>query len=81
MLGAGITLLNAQILPRWMAWTAVVIGVLSLLGPGGFLGFFLGFFLSPLWMVVAGIMLARRSAFAAPERSGQSLERRVSQST
>jgi MFS family permease len=63
LLGAGMTVLASGILPRWMGWVALVIGVISLAGPGGFLGFFV----APLWILVAGIMLARapRSTVAA----------------
>jgi hypothetical protein len=74
LIGTGLTLLSAHILPRWMAWTALAVGVVSLLGPGGFFGFFL----SPLWMLVAGILLARPSALAPPVRD-PSIERRMSQ--
>jgi hypothetical protein len=60
MLGAGIAALNSHIVPRWLGWIALVIGIISLAGPGGFLGFF-G---APLWLLVVGIMLAVRPADA-----------------
>jgi hypothetical protein len=54
LVGAGMTVLSADILPRWLGWTAVVVGVISVAGPGGFLGFFV----APLWILVAGFLLA-----------------------
>ncbi|MDQ1689736.1 MAG: hypothetical protein QOK42_2711 [Frankiaceae bacterium] len=60
LVGAGMTVLATGLLPRWMGWVAVVAGVISLAGPGGFLGFWVG----PIWMLVAGILLARRTTVA-----------------
>ncbi|MCW2672510.1 MAG: hypothetical protein JWP14_1099 [Frankiales bacterium] len=55
MLGAALTVLQTGILPRWLGWVALVAGIVSLAGPGGFVGFFIG----PLWLLVAGVLLAR----------------------
>lgn len=63
MIGAGMTVLGTGLLPRWMGWVAVVTGVVSLAGPGGFLGFFVG----PIWLLVAGVLLARAPAPARLE--------------
>lgn len=60
LIGAGLAVLRTLVLPAWMGWIAVVGGVISLIGPGGFLGFFLG----PLWIAVAGVMLAVRKETA-----------------
>lgn len=57
LIGAGMTTLRTRMLPRWLGWVALVVGVASLAGPGGFLGFFVG----PLWMLVAGVVLLRSS--------------------
>ena len=57
LIGAGMTVLSTRVLPAWLGWVALVSGIISLLGPGGFLGFWMG----PLWMLVAGVMLALRS--------------------
>lgn len=62
LVGSGITVLTTGVLPRWLGWTALVVGVLSLAGPGGFLGFFVG----PLWVLVAGVVAFTRSASGAP---------------
>jgi hypothetical protein len=56
LIGAGLTVLGSRILPAWFGWVGLVGGVISLFGPGGFIGFFLG----PLWLLVAGIWLAVR---------------------
>jgi hypothetical protein len=62
LLGAGLTVLSTGVLPRWMGWVALVVGVISLAGPGGFLGFFVG----PLWVLVAGVMLFLRPGVDVP---------------
>lgn len=56
LLGAGITVLRTGMLPKWLGWVALVGGVVSLAGPGGFIGYFA----APLWIIVAGIMLGVR---------------------
>lgn len=61
LIGAGMTVLRSAVLPTWMGWVALVAGVGSLAGPGGFLGFFGG----PLWVLVAGILLMKRSPASA----------------
>jgi hypothetical protein len=53
MVGAGMTVLRSRIVPVWLGWVALVAGVISLIGPGGFIGFFV----APLWLLVVGIML------------------------
>jgi hypothetical protein len=77
LLGAGLTLLSTHVLPRWMAWTALVVGIVSLMGPGGFLGFFV----APLWMLVAGVLLARAGTRELQERRTPFVERRATQPT
>ena len=61
LIGAGMTGLGTALTPKWLAWAALVVGVVSLAGPGGFLGFF-G---APVWILITGITLAIR----APARS------------
>jgi hypothetical protein len=55
LIGAGMTVLRTGIVARWLGWVALVVGIIALAGPGGFLGFFV----APLWMLVAGILLFR----------------------
>jgi hypothetical protein len=53
LIGAGMTVLRGGVLPAWLGWIALVVGIIGLAGPGGFACFFVG----PLFMLVAGIML------------------------
>jgi hypothetical protein len=62
LVGAGLTVLATRVVPVWLGWVAIAAGVISLAGPGGFVGFFVG----PLWMLVAGTMLALRRDEVAP---------------
>ncbi len=55
LLATGLGALRNGVLPAPLAWASVAIGA-SLLTP---LGFF-GFFLLPLWLIVVGLILARR---------------------
>lgn len=57
LIGAGMTSIGTSLLPKWLGWLALVVGVVSLAGPGGFIGFF-G---APLWILIAGTVLAARS--------------------
>jgi hypothetical protein len=53
----GIAVLRSDVLPRWMAWFALVFAVIALAGPLGFISF-------PgalLWVIVAGVMLTMRA--------------------
>lgn len=59
LLGAGLGALKNRMLPAPLAWVTVILGA-SLLTP---LGFF-GFFLVPVWLIVSGLLLARRRAAA-----------------
>ena len=56
MLASGIATVRQPVLPRWLGWAAVVIGVLALAGPIGFFGAIL----SVIWMFVVAIMLLVR---------------------
>jgi hypothetical protein len=58
LLAGGVAALRTNALPRWLAWVATVVGAVSVLGPLGFAGFFL----LPLWSLVAGVTLSRRAA-------------------
>ena len=58
LLAGGIAALRTNALPRWLAWVATVVGAVAVLGPLGFAGFFL----LPLWSLVAGVILSRRAA-------------------
>ena len=68
LIGLGATVLSSRILPAWFGWIALAGGVVSLFGPGGFVGFFLG----PLWVGVAGVWLALADRSAAPATAAPS---------
>ena len=56
-LAAGIATVRHPVLPRWLGWAAIVIGVLSVAGPIGGLGFVLGL----VWLLVVGIITFLRA--------------------
>jgi hypothetical protein len=60
LLATGLGALRSSALPAPLAWATVAIGA-SLLTPLGFVGFFL----LPLWLIVVGVLLARRTVPAA----------------
>jgi hypothetical protein len=45
------------VLPRWLGWAAIVIGVLSLAGPVGFAGVLL----AVIWIIVVAILMLVRT--------------------
>jgi hypothetical protein len=51
-------MLRTATMPSWLGWIGLVVGVISLLGPGGFLGFFT----APLWIAATGLLLYFRPA-------------------
>ena len=57
-LGAGFGALRTAALPKWLALATIVLGLLCLLGPTGIAVYFA----TPVWLVVTGIVLARRHA-------------------
>lgn len=59
-LATGIAGIRSGGLPRWLAWVSVGLGVLALCGPlGG-----LALMLTPVWMLVTGIVLLRAASTA-----------------
>jgi len=55
-LAAGFSTLQRPAIPKWLGWAAIVFGVLSFLGPIGFIGLLLGL----IWIIVVGVLLFRR---------------------
>ena len=56
LIGAGVSVLQSTLMPTWMGYVALVAGVASLAGPGGFLGFFV----APLFVLASAILLLTR---------------------
>lgn len=56
MLGTGLGALRTLALPKWLAVTTVVLGILSVTGPTG-IGVYL---VTPFWLVTVGIVLLLR---------------------
>ena len=58
MLATGLRALQAAVLPRWLAWVSIVLGVAAVAGPGGYAAFFA----FPFWVVAVGVSLGREQA-------------------
>ena len=56
LIGTGIATLKTGVLPRWLGWAAVVIGIIAITP----LGFF-GFVALGIWTLIASVMLALRA--------------------
>jgi len=59
LLGSGVGALKSGVFPRWLAWAAIVIGIIAITP----LGFF-GFLALGIWTLIASIMLAMRARVA-----------------
>lgn len=70
-LAFGLGGLHTEVLPRWVAVLTVVMGVACLLGAVGLGPAGIGaYLLTPLWLVVTGVVLARRATPAERRRAG-----------
>lgn len=56
LLGTAWAVLKGANLPTWLGWAALVLGILSLAGPLGFIAFLL----FPIWVLIVSIVLYRR---------------------
>lgn len=65
LIGIGIAVLGSSVLPKWMGYVALVAGVISLAGPGGFIGFFV----APLFILASSIMLLRTREIDLTDRA------------
>ncbi len=65
MLGVGLGALRTLALPKWLAVTTAVLGVLSVAGPAGIAVFLI----TPFWLITTGVVLARRQASSTPAAS------------
>jgi len=66
LLAAGIATVRKPALPRWLGWTAIVIGIVSLAGPLGFIGALLAI----IWLLVVAVLIFRRDRVPAGARAG-----------
>ena len=60
LLATGWHTLQSGVLPRWLGWASVVLGVLAVAGPAGFVVFLV----FPIWVLAASILLYRRPVVA-----------------
>jgi hypothetical protein len=65
MLAAGISTVRNPVLPRWLGWVAIVLGILALAGPVGFFAMMA----SLLWILVVAILLFVRRDLATAEEA------------
>jgi hypothetical protein len=59
--GAGAAALQTGLLPKWLGWTGVVLGILSFTPAG-----FFTILLECLWIIIVSILLSRSAEGAAP---------------
>ena len=62
MLGFGIAILRGRLMPGWLGWITIVIGVLAAAGPG--IGIAIP--LEAVWVLVMSVMLFQRNAVVSP---------------
>jgi hypothetical protein len=53
--GTGLSVLTSRVLPKWLGWVAIVIGIVAIT-PGGFFGFLA----MGVWIVIASVVLLMR---------------------
>lgn len=63
---AGFSIVRTAVLPKWLGVVAIVLGLIAVLGPLGFVTFF-G---SAIWVAVTSIMLYRQQSSAPQTRTG-----------
>jgi hypothetical protein len=59
LVAVALVALRTRVLPAWLAWISLVVGVLMLIPPIGWAGLI---FVFPLWIVVVSVLLAMRRA-------------------
>jgi hypothetical protein len=63
---SAILVLRYAVLPRWLGWASILVGIVLLIGPIGWLAFI---FATPIWTIIVSILLWRRAE--APARIGE----------
>ena len=61
-MSAGLAIIRGALLPVWLGWVALVLGIVALIPPIGF-GAFIGFV---VWSLVVGIIMFMRFESATP---------------
>jgi hypothetical protein len=70
-LSTGVAVLQGRVLPRWLGWASILLGILAVSGPlGG-----IAFLLAPVWTLAVGIALIRRSGSPVPTVEGSTAGR------
>jgi hypothetical protein len=64
IIAASVAALRAALVPRWLGWVGVAVGILGIASI-----FFFPQLLIALWLLVAGVLVFRASAPAAPAAS------------
>jgi len=62
LLATGWHVLASRSLPIWLGWVSLILGILALAGPAGFVAFLL----FPVWVFVVAVMLFRRTGTVDP---------------
>ncbi|MGO9875226.1 MAG: hypothetical protein ACLPVY_15640 [Acidimicrobiia bacterium] len=62
MVGFGIAILRSRLMPRWLGWITIMIGVLAIAGP--LIGIALP--LEAVWILVTSVMLFQHNAVVSP---------------
>jgi hypothetical protein len=63
MLGFGIAILRGRLMPRWLGWITIVIGVLAPAGPL----IAIALPLEAIWVLVVSVMLFQHNAIVSPQ--------------
>ncbi|MGI8984077.1 MAG: hypothetical protein ACR2HM_06040 [Acidimicrobiales bacterium] len=58
LLATGWHTMRSAVLPTWLAWVSIVLGLLSMAGPAGFISFLL----FPIWVLAVAVVLYRAGA-------------------
>lgn len=58
--------LRSRLLPVWLGWVSLVLGLLAMAGPAGFIAFLL----FPIWVLVVSVLLYRANIGAGLEETG-----------
>jgi hypothetical protein len=66
VVATALLVLRTGVLPRWLAWVSLLLGLWLLIGPIGWLGLIFGF---PLWVIVVSVLLWRQAEVPSDARA------------